>query len=64
MLQLCLAAYEAALYERTHQQMLADGVLVALPAPPLLPGETEDDDVEPVEIPGTPLSEIILADRR
>lgn len=65
MLQLCLAAYEAALYERAHQQMLADGVLVSLPAPPLLPGETEeDDDVEPVEIPGTPLSEIILADRR
>jgi hypothetical protein len=65
MLQLCLAAYEAALYERAHQQMLTDGVLVALPAPPLLPGETEeDDDVEPVVLSGTPLSEIILADRR
>lgn len=65
MLRVCLAAYEAALDERTHQQMLTDGVLVALPAPPLLPGETEeDDDVEPVALPGTPLSEIILEDRR
>jgi hypothetical protein len=65
MLRLCLAAYEEALYERAHQQMLADGVLVSMPAPPLLPGETEeDDDFEPVELPGKPLSEIILEDRR
>ena len=64
MLRLCLAAYEEALYARAHQQMLADGVLVAMPAPPLLPGETEEDDVEPVELPGKPLSEIILEDRR
>ena len=65
MLRLCLAAYEEALYERAHQQMLADGVLVALPAPPLLPGEEEEgDDFEPVELPGKPLSEIILEDRR
>jgi hypothetical protein len=64
MLRLCLAAYEEALYERAHQQMLADGVLVAMSAPPLLPGETEEDDVEPVELPGKPLSEIILEDRR
>jgi len=65
MLRLCLAAYEEALHERAHQQMLADGVLVSLPAPPLLPGETEEDeDVEPLEIAGKPLSEIILEDRR
>lgn len=65
MLRLCLAAYEALLYERAHQQMLADGVLVSLPAPPLLPGEEEEgDDFEPVELPGKPLSEIILEDRR
>jgi len=65
MLRLCLMAYEEILYERAHQQMVADGVLVSLPAPPLLPGETEeDDDFEPVELPGTPLSEIILEDRR
>jgi hypothetical protein len=31
----------------------------------LLPGETEDeDDFEPIEILGKPLSEIILEDRR
>jgi hypothetical protein len=65
MLRLCLAAYEAALYERANQQMLVEGILVTLPAPPLLPGEVEeDDDFEPVEIAGTPLSEIILEDRR
>lgn len=65
MLCLCLAAYEEALYQRAHQQMVAEGILVSLPAPPLLPGETEDDDdFEPVEIPGTPLSEMILEDRR
>ena len=64
-LRLCLAAYEEALYKRAHAQMVADGVLVSLPAPPLLPGETEeDDDFEPVELPGKPLSEIILEDRR
>jgi hypothetical protein len=64
MLRLCLAAYEEALYARAHRQMLADGVLVSMPAPPLLPGETEEDDDEPVELPGKPLSEIILEDRR
>ena len=64
MLRLCLAAYEEALFERAHQQMLADGVLVEMSAPPLLPGETEEDDVEPVRLPGKPLSEIILEDRR
>ena len=65
MLRLCLAAYETALYERAHQQMVAEGLLVSLPAPPLLPGETDDeDDFEPVELPGKPLSEIILEDRR
>ena len=64
MLRLCLAAYEEALYQQAHQQMLADGVLVSMPVPPLLPGETEEDDFEPVELPGKPLSEIILEDRR
>ena len=64
MLRLCLAAYEEALDQRAHQQMLADGVLVSLPAPPLLPGETDDEDFEPLEIAGKPLSEIILEDRR
>ena len=65
MLRLCLAAYEESQYQRAHQQMVAEGLLVSLPAPPLLPGETEEgDDFEPVEIPGKPLSEIILEDRR
>src|SRR5262245_1568097 len=64
MLRVCLTAYEEALYTRAHQQMLADGVLVTMPAPPWLPGERDDEDEEPMEIPGKPLSEIILEERR
>jgi hypothetical protein len=65
MFRLCLAAYEEVQYQRADQQMVAEGLLVSLPAPPLLPGETDEgDDFEPVEIPGKPLSEIILEDRR
>ena len=65
MLRLCLEAYEEVQYQQAHQQMLAEGVLVSLPVPPLLPGKTEDeDDFKPMELPGKPLSEIILEDRR
>ena len=65
MVRLCLAAYEESRYQQAHQQMVAEGLLVSLPVPPLLPGETEEgDDFEPVEIPGKPLSEIILEERR
>lgn len=63
-LRLCLIAYETAQYHRMYAQMAAEGLLVTLPTPPRLPGETEDDDdFEPVEIAGKPLSEIILEDR-
>jgi hypothetical protein len=65
MLRLCLAAYEESQYQQAHQQMVAEGLLVSLPAPPLLPGETEEgDEFEPVELLGKPLSEIILEERR
>lgn len=65
MLRLCLAAYEASQYQRVPQQMMAEGLLVSMPAPPLLPGETADsDDFEPVELSGKPLSEIIPEERR
>jgi hypothetical protein len=65
MLRLCLAAYEESQYQQAHQQMMSEGLLVSLPAPPLLPGATEEgDNFEPVEIPGKPLSEIILEERR
>ena len=66
MLRLCLLAYEHYQYHLVHQQMVAEGLLEELP--PLLPldaeDETEDDDFEPEVIPGKPLSEIILEDRR
>ena len=59
MLRLCVAAYETAQYQRMHAQMAAEGLLVTLPTPPPVP----DDDFEPEDIPGKPLSEIILEDR-
>jgi len=61
MLRVCLAAYEAALYERVHHQMVAEGLLAALPTRPL-PSDLED--FEPEAIPGPPLSETILEERR
>lgn len=61
MLRVCLAAYEAALYERLHRRMMAEGLLDALPARPLPP---ELEDFEPEAIPGPPLSESILEERR
>ena len=62
MLRLCLLAYEQYQYHLVHQDMVADGLLEAIPL--LLPLDAEDDDFEPEVIPGTPLSEMILEDRR
>jgi len=62
MLRLCLLAYEQYQYHLVHQQMVAEGLLEELP--PLLPLDAEDEDFEPEVIPGKPLSEIILEDRR
>ena len=61
MLRVCLATYEAARYERVHQQMRAEGLLDALPTRPLPPAV---EDFDPEEIPGPPLSETILEERR
>ena len=38
MLRVCLATYEAARYERVHQQMIAEGLLAALPDAAPSPG--------------------------
>jgi hypothetical protein len=66
MLRLCLLAYEQYQYHLVHQQMVAEGLLEELP--PLRPLDAADaaadDDFEPEVIPGKPLSEIILEDRR
>ena len=62
MLRLCLLAYEQYQYHLVHQDMAAEGLLEAIPL--LLPLDAEDDDFEPEVIPGKPLSEIILEDRR
>jgi hypothetical protein len=62
LLRLCLLAYEQYQYHLMHQQMVAEGLLEVLPS--LLPLNAEDEDFEPELIPGKPLSEIILEDRR
>jgi len=66
MVRLCLLAYEQYQYHLVHQQMMAEGLLEELP--PLRPleatDEADDDDFEPVVLPGKPLSDIILEDRR
>lgn len=66
MLRLCLLAYEQYQTHLVHQRMVAEGLLEALP--PLRPLDAadaaEDDDFEPEVIPGKPLSEIILEERR
>jgi predicted transcriptional regulator len=61
MLRVCLATYEAARYARVHQQMIAEGLLAAVPTRPLPP---EVESFDPEEIPGPPLSETILEERR
>jgi hypothetical protein len=62
MLRLCLLAYEQYQYHLVHQDMVAEGVLDALPL--LRPLDAAEDDFDPAVIPGKPLSEIILEDRR
>jgi hypothetical protein len=65
MLRLCLLAYEQYQYHLVHQQMVAEGLLETLPPLRALDAVDEvDDDFEPEVIPGKPLSEIILEDRR
>ena len=65
MLRLCLLAYEQYQYHLVHQQMVAEGLLEALPQIHALDAvDAVDDDFEPEVIPGKPLSEIILEDRR
>ena len=66
MVRLCLQAYEQYQYHLVHQQMVAEGLLEELPPLRALDAqdEAEDDDFEPEVIPGKPLSEIILEDRR
>ncbi len=61
MLRLCLATYEASHYEQVHRQMMEEGLLDALPTRPL-PSDIEA--FEPEEIPGPPLSDTIVEERR
>ena len=63
MLRLCLQAYEHYQYHLVHQDMVAEGLLDAIPLLRPLDAE-EEEDFEPEVIPGKPLSEIILEERR
>jgi hypothetical protein len=55
-----LLDYETEKYRQVNQQMLAQGLLIALPTTHLL----RADDFEPESIHGKPLSEIIIEERR
>ena len=55
-----LLDYENEKYRQVNQQMLAQGLLIAFPTNQLL----QADDFEPESIPGKPLSEIIIEERR
>jgi hypothetical protein len=57
--------YEQYQYHLVHQQMVAEGLLEELPPlRPLKAVDEADDDFEPEVLPGKPLSEIMLEDRR
>jgi hypothetical protein len=59
-IHLLLVDTEQAQYYHANQQMLAQGILASIPC---TPGGTETA-FTPVEIPGPPLSQTILNDRR
>lgn len=54
-----LTEYQAETYRQANEQMLAQGILASLPI-----RFSEEDDDEPETLPGKPLSEIILEERR
>ena len=52
--------YEQVQYYQVNQQMLAQGILASIPRTP----DGAEAAFTPVEIPGPPLSQTILDDRR
>jgi hypothetical protein len=62
MLRLCLLAYDQYHYHLAHQEMVAAGLLDALPL--LRPLEADEEDIPLEVIPGQPLSDIIREERR
>ena len=52
---------KATLLDELHRQMLADGLLSQLPN---AAADIDDEQEEPVEIDGEPLSETIIRERR
>lgn len=60
MIRAFLLKYENEQYRQANQQMLTQGILTALPTDRSLP----EDEFEPESIPGKPLSEMIIEERR
>lgn len=52
---------EATALDQLHRQMLADGLITQLPNPD---EDIDDDEEEPIVIPGELLSETIIRERR
>lgn len=55
-----LLDYENEQYRQANQRMFVQGVLTSLPTPQ----PVQEDDFEPESIPGKPLSEVIIEERR
>lgn len=60
MIRAFLLKYENEQYRQANQQMFTQGILTALPTDRAL----REDEFEPESIPGKPLSEIIIEERR
>jgi hypothetical protein len=60
MVRTLLLNYESESYRQVNQQMLAQGMLTSVPTAQSM----QVDDFEPESIPGKPLSEIIIEERR
>jgi hypothetical protein len=60
MIRAFLLKHENEQYRQANQQMLTQGILTALPTDRSL----SEDEFEPESIPGKPLSEMIIEERR
>jgi hypothetical protein len=59
-IQAFLLTYEHEQYRQANQQMFTQGILTAVPTDRAL----SEDEFEPESIPGKPLSEMIIEERR
>lgn len=55
-----LLDYENECYRQANERMFGQGLLTSLPTPQPI----QEDDFEPESVPGKPLSEVIIEERR